>query len=476
MLCFEKCQGHTDAVIMTADTESPDLCSRKVTDSCPSGHELLKCRYVEGFRCKQCGPLFFQPNENRHKDRCRLRRVCRKPHMLYKDHGSTTRDADCACAKGFHFENEDQRACVPNRHCNKGYGQGEYGVCVKCIDHHMYSDTKDRTEKCKPLTNCQKHSSCLVVKSNGTHDNVCGHKVRNVKSCDDPQPLVSADSADPRLLIACGVASFVLLLLIVVIIFLMRRRSLRRRRHQRHPLSTGQLEELKVKVLKECERDDALCRRVISKSLFVVEERIERQIWKLAQELFRPHPIPGTYELIEEKYKGSQPRSVVNGYLQEWKNWRGESKDTVVELFHCLRRCKRDDIVYEICNGLRQDVDFEADMEVQEDEERTCTVMDDLLEVFCPCVISRGREEKSAPKARVGVTEKELQKDLEACGKLLDVPPPDPPMDPYTAGALYRSRPSPSAPVLDDSFGHDDPAFTDAHFYRQCSQPVQCTT
>ena len=47
--------------------------------------------------------------------------------MRYKDHGSTTRDADCECNEGFHFENVDQRACVPNRECRKGYGQGEYG-------------------------------------------------------------------------------------------------------------------------------------------------------------------------------------------------------------------------------------------------------------------------------------------------------------------------------------------------------------
>ena len=55
--------------------------------------------------------------------------------MRYKDHGSTTRDADCECAEGFHFENVDQRACVPNRSCSKGYGQGEYGtgICVSVL-------------------------------------------------------------------------------------------------------------------------------------------------------------------------------------------------------------------------------------------------------------------------------------------------------------------------------------------------------
>lgn len=56
--------------------------------------------------------------------------MCDQPHMHYKDHGSTTKDADCECNEGFHFENEDQRACVPNRECDKGYGQGEFGRCL----------------------------------------------------------------------------------------------------------------------------------------------------------------------------------------------------------------------------------------------------------------------------------------------------------------------------------------------------------
>ena len=43
---------------------------------------------------------------------------------------------------------------------------------------------------------------------------------------------------------------------------------------------------------------------MLSKSVFVVEERIERQIWTLAQELYRSHPVKGKYELIVEKYKG----------------------------------------------------------------------------------------------------------------------------------------------------------------------------
>ena len=48
---------------------------------------------------------------------------------------------------------------------------------------------------------------------------------------------------------------------------------------------------------------------MLSKSVFVVEERIERQIWTLAQELYRPHLVQGKYELIVEKYKGEPDKS-----------------------------------------------------------------------------------------------------------------------------------------------------------------------
>lgn len=47
--------------------------------------------------------------------------------MDYKFYGDKTQDAICQCDTGYHFENEDQRACVPNIECGKGYGQGAYG-------------------------------------------------------------------------------------------------------------------------------------------------------------------------------------------------------------------------------------------------------------------------------------------------------------------------------------------------------------
>ena len=47
--------------------------------------------------------------------------------MSYTDPGSKIKDAECQCDEGFHFEAEDQRACVPNKVCPKGFGQGLFG-------------------------------------------------------------------------------------------------------------------------------------------------------------------------------------------------------------------------------------------------------------------------------------------------------------------------------------------------------------
>ncbi|XP_076472617.1 uncharacterized protein LOC143302016 [Babylonia areolata] len=435
---------------------------------------------MDGYQCRQCSALSFQPNENWLGDRCRLRRACGKPFMRYKDHGSTTKDADCACMEGYHFENVDQRACVPNQKCGKGYGQGEYGVCVKCIDQHMYSSTVDRVHKCKPLTNCEKQSRCTITKSNGLVDNECGPVVRDVLSCDDPQPPPKAQTGDPTLFIIAGgvLGSILLVLCILVVIFIVRRSSLRRRRYAQKPLSPEQLDELKVKILKECEQRGDLCKKVLSKSVFMVEERIERQIWTLAQELYRSHPTQGKYEHIVEKYKESQHKYAVNGYLQEWKAWRGESKEALGELFHCLARSKRDDIVYEICNGFRHDVGFDTDMEAQleDDEEGTFkakhSCWDDVVEVFCPCCAccqpssssssyssssstSTPTNTNTKPRGEVKVKVKAAprgkvtEKGSEASGKLLEMlqgQEPEVEVVPPAPGAIYRARPCSSAP------------------------------
>lgn len=50
---------------------------------------------------------------------------------------------------------------------------------------------------------------------------------------------------------------------------------------------------------------------VIAASFREIEDRIDRQIWKLPQELFREHMQPAMYEVIVEKYKGRNLHKIV---------------------------------------------------------------------------------------------------------------------------------------------------------------------
>lgn len=122
--------------------------------------------------------------------------------------------------------------------------------------------------------------------------------------------------------------------------------------------------------------------------------------------------------------------------------------------------------------------------------------VDDLLEVFCPCARRSRTDCQAAPRgSKVLTAEKEKERGTEASGKLLEVlplevtrdpedlhphpHPPPAPAGPPSPGALYRARPSPSAPVIDECCqGPDGVVFTEAHLavHRQYSQPVQATT
>lgn len=53
------------------------------------------------------------------------------------------------------------------------------------------------------------------------------------------------------------------------------------------------------------------CVSVIAASFREIEDRIDRQIWKLPQELFREHMQPAMYEVIVEKYKGRNLHHIV---------------------------------------------------------------------------------------------------------------------------------------------------------------------
>ena len=133
-------------------------------------------------------------------------------------------------------------------------------------------------------------------------------------------------------------------------------------------------------------------------------------------------------------------------------------------------------------------------MEAQLEEElsqrakRSCA--DDVMEVFCPCCVKA--EVKFSPKCKVVLPEKKTEKGTEASGKLLETTrDPDSDPDPEVVettltsdsisaspGAIYRARPSPSAPVLDDSRGSEVEFSEDyqAAAHRKLSQPVQATT
>ncbi|XP_005111757.2 uncharacterized protein LOC101859829, partial [Aplysia californica] len=378
--------------LMPSDRNSNGVCPKSATDSCPSGHQLKQCKTGQGFFCEQCSDKTFQPNENWMGDKCRLRRNCRKANMYYLDEGSTTRNANCACIDGYHFPNEDQRACFSNPICQKGYAPGMYGNCESCQKKGMFSDTVGRVKKCKPLTNCEKRGRCTDVKSNGQFDNICGPKVTDLSTCKEIEP--SSSSSDVlKIAIPAGIIGA--LLLIILFIFFVRRKKYRRQQSSKRVLTVEEMDELKLRITKASDRDPAVCKKVLTTSCSFIEERIERQIWDLARELFRPHHIDGKYELIVDKYKESQAKYTVNGYLLEWRDWRGDSKDAVAELFRCLRQVKRDDIINEICACLRNDIEFSEDSQRQSRHSSNKKSMrDECVYIFFPCCY--GGKEKSS--------------------------------------------------------------------------------
>lgn len=61
---------------------------------------------------------------------------------------------------------------------------------------------------------------------------------------------------------------------------------------------------INYKILIYINISNSFCVSVIAASFREIEDRIDRQIWKLPQELFREHMQPAMYEVIVEKYKG----------------------------------------------------------------------------------------------------------------------------------------------------------------------------
>ncbi|CAG5131107.1 unnamed protein product, partial [Candidula unifasciata] len=467
--------------IMPSDRTSDRVCPKSESDSCPSGHMLTPClpSSTTEYFCKQCSEATFQPNENWITDKCRLRRNCRKPHMDFADVGSTVRDATCVCDEGFHFPNEDQRACVPNKRCPLGTAPGVYGNCESCLRKSMYLNEK--TKKCVPLTNCEKQNRCTRTKSDGMRDNVCGPVVSDLSTCEDINITVSSSSTKYTIAIVGSIVAAVLLLLIILLIFIfcLRRRRLRNQVSQK-ALTDEEMEELQQKILKACDKDVVSCKKVMSISCSFIEERIDRQIWGLAQELFRTSTKQGHFEQIVEKYKDTQAKYTVNGYLQEWRQWRGDNKETAAELFHCLRHIKREDIVNEICLCLGRDFDYTDGNCYNEYSSNKLSLKDECVYIFLPCFYRS--KEKLSPSAAGGVV---VESDVgEAGTKLLAIATDDLDQDDSPdnntvgsrpPGTFYRAHPSPSAPTLEDA-NNIFASMDNVKFSRQFSQPVQATS
>lgn len=106
-----------------------------------------------------------------------------------------------------------------------------------------------------------KHISKLLFFKNNLI--ICYNILVDIKTCDEPQKAASEDSADHRLWFIAGgiIGSLILVMFILIIIFIIRRNNYRRRKYAPKPLSQDQLEELKHKLLKECDKDVALCNK-----------------------------------------------------------------------------------------------------------------------------------------------------------------------------------------------------------------------
>ncbi|KAH9515584.1 hypothetical protein Btru_011485 [Bulinus truncatus] len=399
--------------------------------------------------------------------------MCNKTHMKYAFVGSSVQDARCSCDDGYHFPNEDERACVPNTECPKGTSPGTYGSCEPCLAKNMYSDTVGKIKKCKPLTNCEKQNRCVIVPSNGEYDNECGPIVKDLGTCEELNP-PSTSSTDIVHYAVIGSIAFTFLLVVALLLFFFcRRKSIRRHNNQR-ALTEAEMDQLRQKVIKESEKEQIFGKKVLTTSFSFIEERIDRQIWTLAQELFRSHPKPGHFEHIVDKYKDSQAKYTVNGYLQEWKQWKGDNNDAVGELFRCLRQVKRDDIANEICMCLRKDVDYNTDGDFHTGYNYRQSLKDECVYIFFPCIYQAN--EKSPPMQMGGVVVVENDSG-EAGTKLLAIATDDledgaddgagdkPP------GTFYSPQLSPSAPTLEDST-----VYPEVKFNRQWSQPVQATS
>ncbi|KAJ8321047.1 hypothetical protein KUTeg_002634 [Tegillarca granosa] len=213
---------------------------------------------------------------------------------------------------------------------------------------------------------------------------------------------------------------------------------------------------------------------VFSASFREIEDRINNQIWSLAQKLYKDHYQAGMYELIVEKYKGKENKFAINGYLEEWRQWKGETPQAISDIFRSLKECSREDIVYEICNKFREGypevvLDAEGQLEngVVRKRSSNLNFFERNFGTFPLCKKKRNnddveKQENRETKDKLLALEIQSREPEQEIGNLT----------PQEAGVIFRDRPSPSAPVIDE-FGN---VHTDVGFHRTLSSPVQCSS
>lgn len=104
---------------------------------------------------------------------------------------------------------------------------------------------------------------------------------------------------------------------------------------------------------------------------------------------------------------------------------------------------------------------------------------DEFVEIVCPCIQRAEVKDKCKAKAKTKDVTLEKEKGGEDSDKLLEMHSRDGDVDHSPAEATFTSRPSPSAPCLDDAAGNTAVVFVDnshAGLHRQYSQPVQATS
>ncbi|XP_048751025.1 uncharacterized protein LOC125662722 isoform X3 [Ostrea edulis] len=457
---------HTPVTVFGSNNGKTSSKCSKDTTYCPSGHYYEACAQDKGARCVQCDSRSYQPDRNGPLDKCKTKTTCDRRHMEYADRGSTVRDAKCRCSPGYHFLNSDHTHCVGNTVCPVGKGQTDYGQCEDCHKRNMYSDRADTVQRCQVLRNCEKENRCTKRRSNGTFNNECDLPTKDISNCTDPRPMTDQQKAlqsrtAAPIFAGAAVGAIVLLVLIFfLIMFLLWKR--RRAQSKEDALSRDQIESLLERIVTRSEGDEPYSRKVIAAAFREIEDRIDRQIWKLPQELFREHMQPAMYEVIVEKYKEKDHKYAINGYLQDWREWKGENSEAINHLFKCLRLVEREDIVYEICNKFREgypevvmDAEVKLDNGIVKKRSDKITFKEYLHETLC-CSSKRKRYvEKDEPME----TQDSLLSPQDAKAKEAEVNEKDkisepddvPPLSPSEAGAIYRERPSPSAPVIDDA-------------------------